>query len=64
MITTKTYETGKDCKYLYSGYTPTSIEYKDISDRFLTTLILGLIVCLANIGLALFGFLMAKSGEF
>ena len=41
------------------------IEHKDISDRFLTTLILSLIVCLANIGLALFGFLLFRTpGDF
>ena len=38
---------------------------KDISDRFLTTLILSLFVCLANIGLAIFGFLLFRTpGEF
>ena len=36
------------------------IENKDLSDRFLTTLILSLIVCLGNIGLALFGFLLFR----
>ena len=52
-----------DCKYIY--YTPTKeIRNKDISDRFLTTLILSLLVCLANIGLALFGFLLFHKGEF
>ena len=41
------------------------IKNKDISDRFLTTLILSLIVCLANIGLALFGFLLFRTpGDF
>ena len=37
------------------------ITNKDISDRFLTTLILGLFVCLANIGLAIFGFLLFRT---
>ena len=41
------------------------IENKDLSDRFLTTLILGLFVCLASIGLALFGFLLFRTpGDF
>ena len=41
------------------------IENKDISDRFLTTLILSLLVCLASIGLALFGFLLFRTpGDF
>ena len=39
----------------------TDIINKDISARFLTALILSLIVCLANIGLAIFGFLLFKS---
>ena len=38
---------------------------KDLSDRFLTTLLLSLFVCLANIGLAIFGFLLFRTpGEF
>ena len=42
-----------------------SVTNKDISDRFLTTLILSLFVCLANIGLAIFGFLLFRTpGEF
>ena len=64
----------------FQGYTGTSpdtsctklyakeineIENKDIFDRFLTALILSLIVCLANIGLALFGFLLFRTpGDF
>ena len=47
------------------GVPKLGIEYKDLSDRFLTTLILSLIVCLANIGLALFGFLLFRTpGDF
>ena len=37
------------------------IDNKDYSDRFLTALILSLFVCLANIGLALFGFLLFRT---
>ena len=53
-----------DCKYLY--FEPADKNtYKDIFDRFLTTLILSLFVCLANIGLALFGFLLFRTpGDF
>ena len=55
---------GASCKYIYAE----AIEengYKDIFDRFLTTLILSLVVCLANIGLALFGFLLFRTpGDF
>ena len=50
-----------DCEYLYTGYATTGITNKDKSDRFLTALILSLFVCLANIGLALFGFLLFRS---
>ena len=53
-----------DCKYLYVDLTDEIIN-KDISDRFLTTLLLSLFVCLANIGLAIFGFLLFRTpGEF
>ena len=58
-----------NCKYLYVDNTHKSyfdtITNKDISDRFLTTLLLSLFVCLANIGLAIFGFLLFRTpGEF
>jgi hypothetical protein len=60
-----TYNSGKTCKYLYVPYSETEVTNKDKSDRFLTTLILSLFVCLANIGLALFGFLLFRTpGEF
>ena len=56
----------KECDYLYYVTSSFSeIKYKDISDRFLTALILSLFVCLANIGLALFGFLLFRTpGDF
>ena len=48
------------CNKLY--ITPgTDILNKDKSDRFLTALILSLFVCLANIGLAIFGFLLFRT---
>ena len=51
--------------YYYNSDIDDSIENKDISDRFLTALILSLFVCLANIGLALFGFLLFRTpGDF
>jgi len=54
--------TNKDCPYLYVDEEPTtSISNKDIADRFLTTLLLSLFVCLANLGLALFGFLLFRA---
>ena len=53
------------CEKLYIDYTFDGVENKDISDRFLTTLILSLVVCLASIGLALFGFLLFRTpGDF
>ena len=52
------------CKFAYAGEILT-ISNKDIFDRFMTTLILSLIVCLGNIGLALFGFLLFRTpGDF
>ena len=48
------------CNYIYSE-PELSIDNKDKFDRFLTALILSLIVCLANIGLALFGFLLFRT---
>ena len=57
-----------NCENLYvsrGGIVKNEITNKDISDRFLTTLILSLLVCLANIGLALFGFLIFNTpGDF
>ena len=54
-----------NCKKLYVPNEQDGIVHKDLSDRFLTTLILSLVVCLANIGLALFGFLLFRTpGDF
>ena len=52
----------KDCNKLYieKEYVEDVLN-KDYFDRFLTTLILSLIVCIGNIGLAIFGFLLFKS---
>ena len=66
-IPQKTYGTNpvKKCDYLY--YNSGSTNYntnKDKSDRFLTALILSLLVCLANIGLTILGFLLFRTGEF
>ena len=53
-----------NCDKIYANEI-TSITNKDIFDRFLASLILSLIVCLANIGLALFGFLLFRTpGDF
>ena len=58
---------GEQCKYLYADnhFSLNEVTNKDTSDRFLTTLLLSLFVCLANIGLGLFGFLLYRTpGEF
>jgi len=53
-----------NCQYIYAK-AEDGITNKDIFDRFLTALILSLVVCLANIGLALFGFLLFRTpGDF
>ena len=49
-----------NCEYLYAPEINDN-EYKDTGDRFLTTLLLSLFVCLASIGLAIFGFLLFKN---
>ena len=52
------------CKVIYAK-AEVEITNKDKFDRFLTALILSLVVCLANIGLALFGFLLFRTpGDF
>ena len=51
--------------YIAEDKLETEIKNKDLSDRFLTTLILNLFVCLASLGLALFGFLLFRTpGDF
>ena len=53
-----------NCKYIYAP-AETENTNKDIFDRFLTTLILSLVVRSANIGSALFGFLLFRTpGDF
>ena len=56
---------GRQCKKLYynSGANLDNFINKDKNQRFLTALILSLFVCLANIGLALFGFLLFRKPE-
>ena len=51
-----------NCKKLYI-YPTSEMLNKDISDRYLTALILSVFVCLANIGLALFGFLLWRNPD-
>ena len=54
---------GEQCSKLYAPL-ETEVTNKDKSDRFLAALILSLLVCLASIGLALFGFLLWRNPEF
>ena len=50
------------CDYLY--YTPEKgVENKFIYDRWLTALILSIVIVICNIGLIIFGFLLFKSSE-
>ena len=57
-------DNGNACKFLYESNAQIEITNKDKFDRFLTALILSLFICVAKIGLALFGFLLFKGGEF
>ena len=52
----------KQCLNLYNNPIKTN-ENKDIADRWLTTLIVSIIIILCNIGLAIFGFLLFKNKE-
>ena len=52
------------CKYLFvQSPSLGSLVYKDMSDRFLTALILSLLVSLSNIGLIILGFLLFKTPD-
>jgi hypothetical protein len=64
LVSTLTKTLFHNCQYVYAQ-AEDGITNKDIFDRFLTALILSLVVCLANIGLALFGFLLFRTpGDF
>ena len=54
---------GEQCSKLYAPL-QSKVENKDKSDRFLAALILSLLVCLASIGLAFFGFLLWRNPVF
>ena len=57
------YSSSSGCQYLYVEDNFGDFHYKDISDRFLTTLLLSLFICLANIGLVIFGILLFTSPD-
>lgn len=61
---TYTPSSGAQCKYLFvSSPSFGDIVFKDMSERFLTALILSLLVSLANIGLIILGFLLFKTPD-
>ena len=51
------------CEYIYTKDPETSVERKDLYDRWLTTLILGFFIIICHIFLLIFGFLIFKSGN-
>ena len=51
-----------DCEYLYQLPPYRSYEYKDLHDRWLTTIILSVFIFACNAGLSIFGFLIFKNG--
>ena len=53
--------TSENCEYIFENPPTTSMENKDLYDRWLTTLILSIFIVLSNIGLLIFGFLLFKS---
>lgn len=57
-----TYSSYSSCDYLFSKVY-TSVENKDLYDRWVTTLVLSIFIFLCNIGLLIFGFLIFKQGS-
>ena len=49
------------CTRLFVNSFEYEITNQDISNRFLTALLLSLFVCISNIGLIIFGFLLFKN---
>lgn len=56
------YSSYSSCDYLFSKEY-TSVENKDLYDRWVTTLVLSIFIILCNIGLLIFGFLIFKQGS-
>ena len=54
-------DSGSVCDYLYVDPALDTISNKDISNGFLTALILSLLVCLTSLVLAIFGLLLFLS---
>ena len=52
----------QSCEYLYQ-VPYTNNQNKNLYDRWLTTLVLGVVIALCNLGLLIFGFLLFKSKE-
>ena len=57
----RSYNTG-NCEYLYGRVPYRSYEYKELHDRWLTTIILSAFIFACNAGLSIFGFLIFKNG--
>ena len=51
------------CEYYYPDSSVTSTENRDLYDRWLTTLILAIIIDICCLGLSVFGFLLFKSSK-
>ena len=54
--------TTSGCEYLFPYVEYTSVDNKDLYDRWTTTLILSVFIAASNIGLLIFGFLIFKGG--
>ena len=53
--------TNNGCEYIFRLRPYTSMENKDLYDRWLTTLILAIFIVISDLGLLIFGFLLFKS---
>jgi hypothetical protein len=53
--------TNNGCEYIFGRRAYTSMENKDLYDRWLTTLILAILIVISDLGLLIFGFLLYKS---
>lgn len=51
-----------NCEYLYDRPPYINYEYKDLHDRWLTTIIFSVFIFACNAGLSIFGFLIFKNG--
>lgn len=59
----KTYNTDKKCKYIWKQTLNIETKNKFLYDRWLTTIIFSVLICLCGIGVAIFGFLLFKGNS-